>query len=231
MISIAIEDAAPLATEYFTKICGFNKESEKIRRMLSEGMEIKEEIKDRISIRAVVSSFGKGALSGNVAEVNGVSFVCNAFEQINPGSVQTLYAYLLTAGIYELPDETPIIRQLYADIWGTAFVDAGLEILKARLSGGFAFEAFGPGFYGMDIDQIGKFFDLLASEKIGVNVRNSSLMLPLKSCAGFLVVVDDESKLPDSDCKSCRADHKGCEFCHAVIKRKKSGAARDTALQ
>jgi len=219
VIRIETEEAAPLARQYFIKICGFHREGEKYAKMLSDGLSVREKISEKININAVVSAFGGEVISGDCAEAGGVTFVCNAFSRIKKNNIRRVYAYLLTAGIYKLEENAPIMDQLYADIWGTSFVDAGLEVLKKRLAGESAYEAFGPGFYGMDVDQIKKFFELLDGKKIGMEVRESCLMLPLKSCAGFLIVVRDKSDLPDSDCFNCKAGRKGCEFCHSVIRK------------
>jgi len=219
VINIAFNEAEEIATEYFIKICGFHREGEKYAKMRAEGMQTKEGAERNISVRAVVSSYGGDVISGDTAVIDGAVFTCNAFSQINKNGIKRLYAYLLTAGVYTLPENAPIMQQLYADIWGTSFVDAGLDVLKKRLAGDSALEAFGPGFYGMDIDQLGKFFEILDGGKIGMEVRESCLLLPLKSCAGFLIAVNDKSDLPDADCMNCRAGRKGCEFCHAVIRK------------
>jgi hypothetical protein len=230
VIRITVEEADRYATDYFINICGFrNREGEKFKRMMDHGMRIREQIADRIDMRAIVSSYDGGVMSGNTARLGDVAFVCNAFEQLNQDSVLKLYAYLFTAGVFELSDDDPVIDQLYADIWGTAYTDAGLEVLKERLKGDYDAEAsggeahilnaFGPGYYGMDVDQIGAFFEVLDGGKIGVKARTNSLMLPLKSCAGFHVIVGDNTRLPSADCESCRSDHSGCEFCQAVIRK------------
>lgn len=245
MIRLDIKEAEPLAREYFINICGFrNREGEKYKRMLEHGMRIRERIADRVDIKAVVSSFDRDVISGNTARIGDAAFVCNAFEQINQDGIQKIYAYLFTSGSFELNEDDPVTDQLYADIWGTAYTDAGLEVLKHHLkadfdrnnvgvgdeNGGgetapddvketFILDPFGPGFYGMDMDQIGRFFEVLDGDSIGVKAGTNSLMLPLKSCAGFFVIVDDDTRLPPADCKSCYADHSGCEFCQAVIKR------------
>jgi len=219
IIQIAPEEADALAVKYFIKICGFDREGEKYAKMLSEGLQIKEAIHGKIDINAVVSAYGGSAVSGDTAEIDGVVFTCNAFSQIDKNGIKQIYAYLLTAGKYQLDATAPIMDQLYADIWGTAFVDAGLDVLKKRLAGDSAYEAFGPGFYGMDVDQMGKFFTVLDGGKIGMEMRESGFMMPIKSCAGFLIVVSDKSNLPDADCLNCRAGRRGCEFCHAVIRK------------
>ena len=227
IIRITMQEADVYALDYFTRICGFHREGAKYEKLLKKGMEIKGRIEPQVDIRAIVSSFDSPIIFGNTAKMGDVTFVCNAFEQVAADSIQKIYAYILTAGVYELSDDTPILEQLYADIWGTAYVDAGLEVLKDKIrmeennSSSVVLDSFGPGYYGMDVDQVGKFFRILDGEKIGVKVRNNCLMLPLKSCSGFYIAVDDESKLPAADCKNCRGGHKGCEFCQAVIKRRK----------
>lgn len=221
VIRINIDDVDSLATEYFINICGFNKEGPKYKKLLDMGMSIKEKMKNSLDIKAIVSSFSKDIISGNTVNINGVTFKCNAFEQIDYNSIKNIYAYILTAGIYELDNEDPIMNQLYEDIWGTSFVDAGLEVLKKTLDQTNVMDDFGPGYYGMEITQVGNFFQILDGEKIGVQVKNNSLMLPLKSLTGFIVSVEDESKLPASDCKSCKAGNKGCSFCQAVMKGKR----------
>lgn len=222
-------EADVFAMEYFMKICGLNREGEKYRRMLKQGMDIKEMLRDRVEIRAVVSSFSGSSIRGNSAVLNGITFECNAFQRLDPEHIRGVYAYILSAGIYELDNDDSILDQLYADIWGTAYVDAGLEILKRFAEKHLretcespeitVLDSFGPGYYGMDVSQVGKFFKLLDGSKIGVKAKSNSLMLPLKSCSGFFVGVDDKTALPASDCKSCRAEYKNCAFCQATIKQ------------
>ncbi len=222
-------EADVFAMEYFLKICGLDREGEKYRRMREQGMEIKKMLSDRVEIKAIISSFPGSSIQGNLAVLSGIGFECNAFQRLDPEHVTGVYAYILSAGIYELDNEDPIMDQLFADIWGTAYVDAGLEILKKYVEKDLqetcgnsditVLDSFGPGFYGMDVNQVGKFFELLDGDKIGVKARSNSLMLPLKSCSGFFIGVDDKTSLPASDCKSCRSEYKNCAFCQAKIKQ------------
>jgi hypothetical protein len=224
-------EADVFAMEYFIKICGLDREGEKYRRMLQQGMDIKEMLSDRVKIKAVVSSFPGNSIRGNRAELNGITFECNAFQKLDPEHICRIYVYILSAGIYELDNDDPILDQLFADIWGTAYVDAGLELLKEYVEADLrescgnpeitVLDSFGPGFYGMGVNQVGKFFELLDGDKIGVKVRSNSLILPLKSCTGFFIGVDDMTPLPASDCKSCQSEYKNCAFCQATIKQNK----------
>ena len=244
LISISMAEADVFAMEYFLKMCGLNREGEKYRRMLKQGMDIKDRIKAKVDIKAVMSSFPGNSISKNKADLNGAVFQCNAFQRLDPEHITGVYAYILTAGTFELDSEEPILDQLYADIWGTAYVDAGIEVLKRIVeadqlenndinitgnsnAGNTAgtntgkitvLDSFGPGFFGMGVDQIGKFFEILDGGKHGVKARSNSLMLPLKSCAGVFVAVDDETRLPASDCRSCESEYKNCIFCQRIIK-------------
>lgn len=235
IVAISMAEADVFAMEYFMKICGFNREGEKYRRMLAQGLDIKEKIREMISIRAVISSFPGSSIKGSSAVLNGITFECNAFQRLDPEHICGVYAYILTAGTFELDYSDPIMDQLFMDIWGTAYVDAGLEILKRYVESDLkksvlresckgeeilVLDSFGPGFYGMDVTQVGKYFELLDGEQIGVKARSNSLMLPLKSCSGFFIGVDNQSELPASDCKSCRSEYRNCAFCHAVIRQK-----------
>ena len=222
-------EANALAVEYFIKICGFNREGEKNKRMLARGMEVRDRIRDKVDIRAVVSSFPGSVLYKNTAVLSGITFECNVFQRLKPSHILGVYAYIMTAGSFELDDSAPALDQLYTDIWGTAYVDAGIEILRGYVEKDLEERAcerefcvlgsFGPGFYGMDVNQVGKFFELLEGERIGVKVKGSGLMLPMKSCSGFFAGVDDKTSLPASDCKSCQAEYKNCAFCQSVFKK------------
>lgn len=232
LITISMAEADTFAMEYFMRICGFNREGEKYQRMLAQGLDIKKRIQDRVELKAVVSSFSGDVIADNTATMKGIPFECNAFQRLNPKHIKGIYPYLLTAGNFEMESDEPMLNQLYADIWGTAYVDAGLEVLKKMIEKDqlehnknendicTVLDSFGPGFYGMNVNQIGKFFELLDGDIIGVKARSNSLMLPLKSCAGFFVAVDDRTELPVTDCKSCQSEYKNCQFCHAVVKGK-----------
>ncbi|MDF3000384.1 MAG: hypothetical protein K0Q48_503, partial [Bacillota bacterium] len=148
-------EADSFAEDYFLSICGLkNREGSKY---------------------TVVSGFDGEVLSGNTATIGATTFICNGFQQLKKDKIHKIYAYILTAGSFELDDNEPVLEQLYADIWGTAYTDAGLEVLKAKLveevqreTGNqktAVLEPFGPGFYGMDVDQVGKFFEVLDGDR------------------------------------------------------------------
>lgn len=233
VIIIDKKQAEVPAREYFAKMCGFDGSKEKHKSMMDDALEVRNRILDDINIRAVVSSFSQEKLKGKVIDINGVTFACNALEQIRHESICEIYAYILTVGMIDLPN-TSLLELLYADTWGTAYVDAGRDILRALIRDMvceahrgntdektgrlFVSDSFGPGYYGMDVTQVKLFFEILDSKKIGVKMTENGLMVPIKSCTGFYIVVDDEKQLPGADCKSCLSNAKGCQFCRAKVK-------------
>lgn len=217
IITFNRKEADTIATEYFFNICGFNRDKEKHKLMMNNGLTVRDEMMNNLNVRAVISAFGKEAICGKTIDLNEIKFECNAFEHINNASVKKIYAYILTAGGGDIDSES-IMDRLYADIWGTAYVDAARDLLQKEIKDRnldlFVSESFGPGYYGMDVTQLNNFFKVLDGEKIGVQVKDSSLMVPVKSCAGFYIIVDNEGELPQSDCKDCLANSTGCQFCN-----------------
>lgn len=229
IIKITKEETDDSATEFFMKISGLNNKEDKNARLLSQGICLRDKIQDQINIRAVVSSFPGTIMKRNVITLDEVIFESNAFQSFDPNGIRGIYAFILTAGDFDNNDQISVLDQLYTDIWGTSYVEAGLSVLKQyieqdliegakQLNKGFTIlNHFGPGFYGMDINQLKRFFVLLDSDSIGVKLESSGLMIPIKSCAGFFVAVNDGTKLPKSDCKNCRAEFKNCSFCQSAF--------------
>lgn len=228
VIIIPREKADSYAQEFFIKIAGLNITGEKCARMLSQGIYLKEIIKDKINIRAVVSSFPGTAINGNVAILDGIKFECNALRRFNPKGIIRIYAFILTAGDFDDKVHSSALDQLFMDVWGTSYVEAGLKVLKQLInqniqniidgsqssdSGFTILDHFGPGYYGMEVNQIKQFFELLDGDSIGVKLENNSLMIPIKSYAGFYIAASDGTILLESDCESCRAEYKNCSFC------------------
>lgn len=230
IVVIKREDVDSLAEKYFSNMCGFNRNSEKFKRMLRDGLATRKKIKDKINIRAIVSSFEGDAIDGKTINLDGIKFECNVFQRMNAKNVLKIYIYILTAGIIELK-ETSTMEMFFADTWGTSYVETGRDVLKNIIEEDFLkdytgnkdifiSDSFGPGYYGMDVNQIRDFFKLLNGESIGVKVGDGGMMIPLKSCAGFFIVLDDEKQIPGEDCKSCLSNFKGCEFCRTKMKSK-----------
>ena len=220
------KDAYGQAEKYFVSTCGFDFDREKHQRMMKDGLKARAEGLEGIDIKAIVSSFGPEVFGDNKITIGETEFKCKAFEQVSPESIIEIYGYIITAGELIYSDDDNILKQLYSDIWGTAYTDAGRDLLEdylkdyaeKRFRGGsrryiFLTNSFGPGFYGMETSQIKDFFEVLHGDKIGVEVKGTGVMVPLKTCTGFYMIVNDKASIPSPDCQECISSHKSCEFC------------------
>lgn len=206
------------AKEHFINICGFYRNPERFKPMLEKGMKIHEEIKNSLKVKIIVSEYGKDILKENRIEVEGKAFFSPALEQIEKDKVRKIYAYMLTAGHVELEGiEDALLGDFFRDTWGTAYVDGGRDLFREQLQGEnpgcILSETFGPGFYGMEVSQMKDFFNIINGSAIGVSLTSGGMMKPQKSCAGFFLVMEEGSMLPEDPCQNCTMEVKSCRFC------------------
>lgn len=213
--------------EFFLRSSGLSREGEKFVKMRARAERIKENIEERVDIRGVVSYFDEFQMKEDTLTVQGRMFKCNPFSLINPAAVKGVYLYAITAGDYSMEDRE-IMDQLYADIWGTSYVDAGRIVLVDYILGDYfdkrkpageedeiiITDSFGPGFYGMETGETRKIFELIDGSLIGVECRESGIMLPIKSCTGIYLVVDAGTELPGIECETCLGNAISCNMCN-----------------
>ncbi|MGN1389319.1 MAG: hypothetical protein ACI4WR_06695, partial [Bulleidia sp.] len=172
------------AKQLFIKMSGLAKEGKKYDLMRRRAAEVRGEIGIRIDTKAIYSYFGRDRISkqGRTISIDGTSLRCNAFEQIGEEQILGAYVYFIHAGDYYLENEV-IMNQLLADMWGTAFVDAIRAYFQRHLQQYASLSnEFGPGFFGMDVRQMKELTKLADPAKIGMEVRNTGILLPVKSC-------------------------------------------------
>jgi hypothetical protein len=80
---------------------------------------------------------------------------------------------------------------------------------KSRI---YVSDSIGPGYYGLGLESVTTFFQLLPCESIGMKLVHGSLW-PAKSAVGFYLVSKEDLSIPKKDCKNCLAAGKSCEFC------------------
>lgn len=211
--SFGQEACGQLTEQIFFQMSGIKGEGKKAERMRRAAMEAREKIEERIDVRAAYAFYNDVELSGRELVVDGQTLVCSAFEQIDKSWVRGVCVYALSAGNFSFPED-PIMEQLFADIWGSAFADAVRMMLKeeiektVRLSDGF-----GPGFYGMDVKEMTKLACLVDLDHLEMQVRDNGILLPLKSCAGLYLCVSDGYQALHDACRSCLGNHSSCQLC------------------
>lgn len=202
-----------LASEIFMKTSGLDREGAKFERMRAEAFRMREIIEERIHIRCAWEYFDDVRLTGQKAEFGGRSFKCSAFDQIEDSMIKGVYVYALSVGDFGFPEEL-ILDQLYADIWGSAFTDAARLLLKTEFQKkSILSDSFGPGFYGMDVSEMGKLASIFDLERLNIEIKDSKIMVPLKSCAGLYFDVTEDYRKLDQACENCLGTHTSCKLC------------------
>lgn len=220
IISIDIDpiECDRLAHEIFIEAAGIDRSGKKYERMRDAAFQIWEKIQPDVSGHLVCKYYEDVFLTGKTAVIDQQILTCNVFEQIENAAVEGVYVYAVCAGDFALPDEK-IMNQLYADLWGTAFADAVRFLMERELENhakcnyATLSDGFGPGFYGMDIAELSKFDKLLDFGSIGISLRNSSIMIPVKSCAGLFFQVNERYQRLDAACENCIGNVSSCQLC------------------
>ena len=130
---------------------------------------------------------------------------------------------VVTAGNWSFGDSTK--ERVYLDTWGTAYVDSAKGMMEKKLmadmdSASFLSDPFGPGYYGMSTKATHAICALLESGLIGVDVRESGIMIPEKTIASIYFVTDNNTALPPKSCIDCFGSSKGCKVCDRYFAEK-----------
>ncbi|MEA4922479.1 MAG: ASKHA domain-containing protein [Eubacteriaceae bacterium] len=226
VVKIEKNDCRIMAEEIFTEISGLGKKSRQHDKLKQSSDQIKAEMEDRICTKAVYSYFDDVHLDGKILKIGTEEFTCNAFEQLDPEQIKGAYVYLITAGDFYIEDKK-IMDQLLADLWGTAFTDAARAEFEKDLSiDGRLSNAFGPGFYGMDVGQMKTISKLVDGGTIGVEVNRSGLLVPVKSCGGIYLKVTEDFKKLNNECEDCRGTISSCNLCNVIKVKSASEGGR-----
>lgn len=173
-------------------------------------------------LRTVFTFFEGRQIQGSRLELEQTLFDCPGFGFYSPDQILGGFLYLLTlTGEKNIrltgEKELGLTDGFYRDAWATALTETGRELLQKRLaqqvSSGQISGSFGPGYYGMEADQLPAFLQALDGKRIGAGISKGGALTPPKSCAGFyLWLTETAPPMPDS-CKSCKGSGNGCDFC------------------
>lgn len=202
-----------LAEALFLQSSGTNKPGAKQKRMKDAAFQVRKDLEPQIRIRAGYTFYPDLSFQGNILQVHGVSLKCSAFEQLSSESISGAYIYAVSAGNYELPDR-PLMDQLYADLWGSAYTEAGRTLLHKELEKLSSLsDSFGPGFYGMALAELEHFSQLIELDELGISIYKNRILLPQKSCIGLLFSVNTAYRKLRQECLSCLGNHTSCRLC------------------
>ncbi len=207
------------AEERFFRICSFNLAEVGQRQMEKAAFRVRSHLQTQMDIRAVARFWENPVLQGDMLQLDDMTLRCGAFAQIPRDVVKGAFVYLLTIGETDIEAEDYIMTEIYHDIWGTSYVESALEVLRrdcleSRLEADlYLSESFGPGYYGMPMEEGKTLFALLGEETAGVSQKASGILLPEKSCIGLMLVYNRPGIRMPRACEKCLGSRGGCQFC------------------
>lgn len=218
------------AEKRFITTCGFDLQKPKHQRMMKMGEKVREDGVEGIQIKAMLSFCDASALKDDCIDVCGERLEFPYLEKIPRDAVCGIYFYALTVGECYFSSEENIMDFLYADIWGSNYVDASMQLLRKEIENDmkenfkefpkvYLSAEFGPGYFGMPVSASKSIMKIIDGAQIGIRVKDSGLIIPQKSCIGFFFVYNRSGIETEAECRKCRGNSKGCAFCRISQQR------------
>lgn len=226
--TIPEHDARSLARQRFIEISRFDQKDPKHCLLMNKGDSLREKLLAVINIRYTECFCEPSSFHEGVITIGDWKITCNFFHRIPESCIEGIYLFILTAGEIQCESEN-MLDSLFADTWGTSYVDAGVRLLKDRLTADMELRfpgpgvkltrEFGPGYYGMPVSETSAFFHVLHGEELGMSLTDSGLLIPQKSCSGMLFAVNDLEFDEGPECIDCRGGSLGCQYCQIMQKK------------
>lgn len=215
-----------LAENYFMNAGGFDSTKSKHRRMIDRAMAVREECFFGHTINSHIKILDKCTFQSGEIVLDGGKITGNCLRNISDQNVLMMYVYIITVGHVEYEQYDSIVDQLHADMWGTAYVDAGRDMLEKYISEEvnkkfpgklnesiYLSQGLSPGFYGIPPQSSVPIKVITKAEQLGIDVRENGVMIPIKTCSGIHMVVNDKNELPKMSCVNCIGNTKSCMLC------------------
>lgn len=199
---------------YFRKICG---EPQKDTEYLMEmAWNLREKYEEKLLPRISVSLCKRDEVGISMGEKEDAKEAMGEKKD----SEDLLVAYAMSIPEISLSG-LDLLEQFYLDSWMTALLDSARDWLRGYLQDYMlqklgekrcVSEAFGPGYFNIDLSEIPKILDMAGGDKIGVS-WNGKTLSPAKSNVGYYLISKEEKIGQGRDCKHCLSNHKNCIFC------------------
>ncbi|WP_027399807.1 hypothetical protein [Anaerovorax odorimutans] len=220
LIVIDKDEIKELGSKYFNRICADSIEGEQKEAFLKSIRNAQEHVLKNIEPKVICSYYNiDGECYPMVLEGN--TFEGGIFNYFNQFKVNGILIYLLTIGDLKKTQDMKLLEQYYIDAWGSAYVEAAHDVLKAELIKIFnnkkdqhcyVSEPFGPGYFGINVRDTKKLYNLLNHEYLNLKISEAGMMNPEKSCSGFYMISNEDISLPEDNCAYCKAIG-NCEYC------------------
>ncbi len=150
---------------------------------------------------------------------------CRVLNQIDRELIQKGYLYALRVPEQSEESDAPqsLLQQYYVEAFQVACMDVARAWIQDYLQKKHSAEtpcvcspSFGPGYYGMKLEDVPRLVKILDAKRIGIEWEQGS-MNPQMSLIGVYLISKDELLQPESDCEDCIGGRAGCDFCDKRI--------------
>ncbi len=227
LLNVHINELFVDIEQKFAQNCGLNKIQKDIA---DEHRQVAEKVYDKYirgkSVNVLLKKFSKECVDSNgfvFSEDNRIK--CQVFEKLHIAENNVISGYLYTFHA-SLIDENYIsgfslLEQFYIENWLIAVMDAVREWLQRFLADRerkkqaevYVTDSFGPGFYGVPIQETETMVNLLDGKRAGVTIDKNKVMHPSKSIVGIYLVLNKDIGRQMIDCISCIGNEFGCQYC------------------
>jgi hypothetical protein len=217
--------------KYFNQIKGNNLLSEVERESANE---ILQQLKKTCKIRSVSKIYTppalrimKGELIIDETKVQG-----KLFEQDYFHGIISILVFLITInetennGISDRVQEKEynLLNHYYETMWKYAALqehrDRIIAEYKIQNSKGVFTPSLGPGYYGIELIENKKIYELLNGKELGIVLNGKNQFIPENTVCGFIIGMESMKgeceEIFNNPCRYCAATKKACGFCGIV---------------
>ena len=171
------------------------------------------------SVPVLLQPFSAECVQDGYFEFGGQKIPCRVLAKIDRSQVEGGYLYTFHALDRKVAEDDALLKQYYFEIFQISCLDVIRDWLQGYLGRKYRVmeerycsPAFGPGFYGMEMEMTETLLALMNAEKAGVSYENG-LMQPAMSVAGIYLVSKGDVLPVCRDCEGCIGQKNGYEFC------------------
>lgn len=225
ILEVSVETLSERAEQLFIEYNHFDLSKLRYQRMMKDALSVWEKGAKGIHPRAAVRFYQDVQIQEDCLQIGKITVRCKAFSKIETSMVQGAFVYCLNAGKCVIEDDAGVLKQMYANVWGTVWVDLTREYLERRLQEDaahfvkndrkacFLSPSYGPGFFGMETGEAYRIGQMVDTEAVGVCVTESGVLLPEQSCSGIYLLLDNKEAFPDPACAECLGISTSCHLC------------------
>lgn len=209
------QELAARARELFFLMAGFSEKNQPSVYQKEEIFLVQQTIASKLCIVMEAKKIQQFRFYSRYMMLEGERFDYNIPLQSYEEQISGVYAYFVSSREIDVPEQN-VTRQLYADIWQNAYLDAAREASRELLrfhTDRIVSQGIAPGFYGIPVESIQNLFRLLDTEKAGLTIGEGGYLKPEKTVMGVYFILDCDLNIFKRDCSNCFAKGKNCEFC------------------